>query len=180
MLSCFFRNILRNPMLLEEIVMVSLGPYTEENLPIAFLFLYCFKIKQFFFENITFTFLFFSSFSMPWMRPALKRWISTMFEIVSIMRNHSWQNYTRHYFPLLVNYTTRPITMNIYLMAWFLRNFPSNTTVTNETMISTLTYPLFLRLNYTQFFLNVTNAYMNLTAKTLNFTRNMTELFLNR
>ena len=118
--------------------------------------------------------------SMPWARPVLKKWNATMFQTVNVMRNHSWQNYTRHYFPVLVNYTAVPVQNYVYMMTWFLSNFQCNTTVSNETMNSTASFPMYFRMNYTQWFHNFTNCYMNMTAKTLNSTRNITELFLNR
>lgn len=117
---------------------------------------------------------------MPWTRPVLKKWNSTMFQVINVMRNHSWQNYTRYYFPRLVNYTVIPIQNHIYVMTWFLTNFPSNTSVTEHTMKSSFGCSMAMRINFTQWFHNSTYYYMNLTAKTLNFTRNITELFLNR
>lgn len=116
---------------------------------------------------------------MPWTRPVLKKWNSTMLEVITLMRNHSWQNYTRHYFPRVVRYIAEPIEMNIYVMTWFLANFPSNTTVSQQLMNSTLTYPMYLRLNYTQCFHEWAESYVNMTACTLNATRNATEFFLN-
>ena len=117
---------------------------------------------------------------MPWTRPVLKKWNSTMFQVINVMRNHSWQNYTRYYFPRLVNYTVIPIQNDIYVMTWFLTNFPSNTSVTEHTMKSSFGCPMAMRMNYTQWFHNFTECYTKLTAKTLNFTQNITELFLNR
>lgn len=116
---------------------------------------------------------------MPWTRPVLKKWNSTMLEVVSVMRNHSWQNYTRFYFPRVVRYVAEPIETNVYAMTWFLSNYPSNTTVTEKMMNSSFAYPRELQMNFTELFHQFTNSYTNLTASTLNATRNITELFLN-
>lgn len=102
-----------------------------------------------------------------------------MLEVVSVMRNHSWQNYTRFYFPRVVRYVAEPIETNVYAMTWFLSNYPSNTTVTEKMMNSSFAYPRELQMNFTELFHQFTNSYTNLTASTLNATRNITELFLN-
>lgn len=114
------------------------------------------------------------------MRTVLTKWNSTMFQVISVMRNHSWQNYTRYYFPKLVNYTLTPLENQIYVMTWFLTNFPSNTTVTEDQMSSTFACPMFMRMNYTQWFVNLTGNYTTKMATTLNVTQTLTELLLNR
>ena len=116
---------------------------------------------------------------MPWTRPALKKWNSTMFQVISVMRNNSWQNYTRYYFPRLVQTVAEPIETGIYAMTWCLSTYPANTTVTEQMMNSSFAYPPVLRRNYTKDFYQLTHGYMNMTRCTLNVTRNMTELFLN-
>ena len=109
----------------------------------------------------------------------LRAWNASMFEVVSIMRNHTWQNYTRYYLPKLVTITSYPIESNIVMMYWFFRNFSHNTTVTNETVDTYFAYPTYMKLNYTAFFYNISTSYMNLTRSALNVTRNITELILN-
>lgn len=114
---------------------------------------------------------------MPWTRPVLKKWNSTMLEVITVMRNHSWQSYTRYYFPRVVRYTAEPIESDIYVTAWFLRHFPSNTTLNQKQMNSSFTYPM--RINYTQFLHLWAEGYINMTACSLNATRNATEFILN-
>lgn len=116
---------------------------------------------------------------MPWTRPVLKKWNSTMLQVISVMRNHSWQNYTRFYFPRVVRYIAEPIETNIFVMTWFYSNYPSNTTVTEKMMNSSFACALELRMNFTEVFHLLSMSYINLTASSLNVTRNVTELFLN-
>lgn len=116
---------------------------------------------------------------MPWTRPALKKWNSTMFQVISVMRNNSWQNYTRYYFPRLVRTVAEPIENTVYFMTWYLSTYQCNVTVTEQMMNSSFDYAPALRMNTTECFYQVTHGYMNMTGSTLNVTRNVTELFLN-
>ncbi|XP_068740726.1 uncharacterized protein [Montipora capricornis] len=117
--------------------------------------------------------------SMPWTRPVLQKWNSTMFQLISIMRNHSWQNSTRYVFPKMVKYTVVPIESYIYMMSWLFSEIKYNSTVTDTTLQTTIISPVSIGVNYTQVFYDIAIGYMNLTAKSLNFTRNVTQFLLN-
>lgn len=95
-----------------------------------------------------------------------------MLQAIGAMRRHSWQSYTRFYFPKLVRFTAGPIEDYIYLMMWSWKELPHNTTV-NE-------IPAPFVVNYTQLFYDAAFSSADLTARTLNFTRNITDFFLNR
>lgn len=109
---------------------------------------------------------------MPWTRPILQKWNSTMFQAIGAMKKHSWQSYARFYFPKLVRFTAEPLEDYIYLMIWSWKQLSHNTTV-NE-------IPAPIVVNYTQFFYDAAFSSADLTAKTLNSIRNITEFFLNR
>ena len=101
-----------------------------------------------------------------------------MFQIVSTMRDHTWQNYTRHYLPTVIQLTSYPIEYQIYLFYSFFDTVPYSTTITDDNITTSFAFPNSLKLNYTECFYNVTWAYVNMTNSALNFTRNTTELFL--
>ena len=118
---------------------------------------------------------------MPWHRFTVPRWNSTMFKLITFLRNHTWESYTRYYLPRLVNATagiTAKLVYNSQMYYTMMGKRASNATVLNGTYQIVYLCPLQYRMNHTQIFYDNWYSYNNVTAPVLNVTRKWTRFFL--